>query len=79
MRLGAVLSIPHVAVEPSKIMRVDAIVLLAKLGGATGPYLPPVHDMLLAKRPRRPNTTVCSCFVPGEFEALRERKGASNA
>ena len=39
MRLGAVLSVLYVAVGPSKIMRVDAAVLFAKLGGATGPYL----------------------------------------
>ena len=48
VRLGAVLSILHVAVGPLKIMRVGAIVLFAKLGGATGPYLSLVHDMPLA-------------------------------
>jgi hypothetical protein len=39
VRLGAVLLSLHVAVGPSKIRRVGGIVLLAKLGGATGPYL----------------------------------------
>ena len=54
----------HVAVGPSKIRRAGATVLYAKMGGATGPYLPLVNDMPLAKLPRRPRT---SCFVPGEF------------
>ena len=40
VQLGAVLSILHVAVGPSGIMRVNAIALFAQLGGATGPYLP---------------------------------------
>ena len=64
VRLMAVLLSHHVAVGPSKIMRVDAIILFAKLGGATGPYLSLAHDVPLAKRHRRPRT---SCFVPGEF------------
>ena len=76
MRLEAVLSSLHVAVGPSKIMRVGAVILFAKLGGATGPYLSLVYDMPLAKQARRPRT---SCFVPGEFEALRERKDAFDA
>ena len=49
MRLGAVLLSLHVAVEPSEIRRAGATVLLAKLGGATGPYLSFVHDMPLAE------------------------------
>ena len=76
MRLGAVILSLHVVVGPSKIQGADATALFSKLGGATGPYPSPVHDMSLAKRPRRPRT---SCFVPGEFEVLKERKGASNA
>ena len=75
VRLGAVLLSLHVAVEPSKILRVEATVLFAKLGGATGPSLSPVYDMQLAKRPRRPRT---SFFVFGVLKALRERDGASN-
>ena len=46
----------HVAVEPSEIKRADATVLFAKLGGATGPYIPLVHNMSLARRPRRSRT-----------------------
>ena len=64
VRLGAVLSALHFAVKLSKIVRVGAAVLFVKLGGATGPYLSPVHDMPLANLPRRPHT---SRFVPGEF------------
>ena len=64
MRLEVMLLRLHVAVEPSEIRGVGAAMLLSKLGEATGPYLSPVHDMPLAKWPRRPRT---SCFVPGEF------------
>ena len=80
VRLGAVLLSPHVAFEPSKIKKVGDVVLLAKLGGATGPYLSLVHDMPLATRPRRPRTTesVVASFL-ASFEALIERKGASDA
>ena len=44
VRLGAVLFSLHVAVGPSKVRRVGAIVLLSKLGWATCPYLTPAHD-----------------------------------
>ena len=54
VRLEAVLSGLHVTAGPSEIRRRGATVLLAKLGGATGPYLAPLHDIPLAKRPRRP-------------------------
>ena len=64
VRLGAVLLSLHVAVGPSKIRRDGAFLLFAKLDGATGPYLSLIHDMPLAKQPRRPHT---SCFVPGKF------------
>ena len=50
VRLGAVLSCLYVAVGPSKIWWVDANKLFANLGGgATGPYLSPVHEVPLAK------------------------------
>jgi len=39
-RLGAALSVLHVAVEPPGIMGVDTTVLFAKLRGAAGPYMP---------------------------------------
>jgi hypothetical protein len=64
VRLEAVLLCLHVAVEPSKIKKAGAVVLLAVLGGATGPYSSLVHDMSFAKLPCRPHT---SCLVPGEF------------
>jgi len=44
VRLGAVLSSPHVAVGPSKIKRADATVLFAKLGGARAQYTSCTRD-----------------------------------
>ena len=66
MRLGAVLLIkpPCRVVEPSKntYRGAGAIVLFAKQGGATGPYISSI--LPLAKQPRHPRT---SPFVPAEF------------
>ena len=76
MRLGAVLLSLHVAVGPLKIKRVRTIVLFAKPGGATGPYLS------LYTTCRVLNGFVVSALVSSflaSFEALRERKVASNA
>ena len=64
MRLEAVLSILHGSVEPSKIWRAGADVLLAKVGKGTGPYLSLVHGLPLARLLCRPHTNF---FVPGEF------------
>ena len=64
LRLGAVLSSPHVAVEPSKILRAGASALFAKLDRAPGLYLSLINDVPLARLPHHPHT---SLFVPGEF------------
>ena len=45
------------AQSASMFMGVGAAVLLAKPGGETGPYLSLVHDVPLAKLPRRPRTS----------------------
>ena len=78
MRLGAVLSGLHVAVESSKIWRVDANALFSNLGGATGPvYLFYTAHRLLSFHVDP--TQAASFLEVASFEALRERKGASNA
>ena len=56
VRLGAVFSSPHVAVESSKTGRAGTAALFAKQSGSTSPYLSLVHDAPLDRQHRRLST-----------------------
>ena len=68
MGLGALLSSPHVAVEPSRARIGYGIVLLAKPRGALGTCLSLVYDTPLARVQIAPTSTLPALwFVPGEL------------